>query len=620
MKYTFWVSGLWGCLLVVECLLGVVGCDSPQATVEEQRQAQVSQAIAQAGDLTSFSFEQLKEHIDSDPVFAGKDDSNPHFVRREIVARWAKAHAPAELEPEAVEWALMQMLPEYLGDYPPEKIEAIWEAQLTPPANGEYTLSISPQNLTNTREEGTDQYFRLWTKVEVDGKTVLDSGPGKRMETGQPIQLQQDAPVSLRYTLRYESLGYSPLPAAGQLYWSGPGMTKQIVAPDHFRTPDNPQPGVSLQVTHVDKFGTHSCAMTVNAIDQILGKHAIVEYEQVLNDYIESRVNHLLSDSYLRQRETHADGSQLEPHPLLAIPDYRGVMSKCSSELRQLVARTLAAEPKHVAAVDVWNMVYFYDTVRFGAEQAAVDLLATWLNAHANRYSEMTTSRNEYFEANIKPFRHLLIPMVIEHPASADWLENNHLVLEDGTCSIPTATVLTYINVVNLRLPLWIAKLDHRLEDEALTGEKRVNWLIARALAEELRYSPPNFVQFAGYIKLDAGLPWFNQAIEAAESQATKDRVVREIAARFAALGRLNFAAEAISEQPGLEDLKSAIAQYTKPMDGKVNTAEPSRTLLAELQQRQMRADERGDQRAAANYAAYIRKLELERSTQRKVN
>jgi hypothetical protein len=77
------------------------------------------------------------------------------------------------------------------------------------------------------------------------------------------------------------------------------------------------------------------------------------------------------------------------------------------------------------------------------------------------------------------------------------------------------------------KLTDWIAFLDAKLADPTVVGDLRVNWLIARAHAEEIKNCPADVYGFATARAMD-GKSFLNQAMQAAQSPAAKLRVASE--------------------------------------------------------------------------------------------
>ncbi|MCA9129578.1 MAG: hypothetical protein KDB22_20970 [Planctomycetales bacterium] len=588
---------------------------APTTDVDQLRKELTSQVIARLGNDGQSSYESLRAKIESEQGLSIRAPEAAAFVRREFVANWARSHDPASLEPEAAEWVMMQMLPEYMAEAPAQEINAVWKTSVTVPRSGEYTFSISPLNLTNTREEGKAKYFRLWSTVEIDGKKVLESSSEQWTQYGNPIRLEEGKPASLTFELRYRLGGYGPLPAAGQLFWSGPGIDAQVVAPEYCRLPGSQERGVALSVERVDRLGLHTCKTTVDAIDQVLGKHAIVQDERTLNRYIEHCVGHLLSDDYMLETQrqvAQAHPEEREAHRLISVANYRGVMNKCSSKLRAKVAAELAKHPDVVAPTDQWTMIYFHDSVRYGAERPALDLLGQWLVSQANRTPEPADSVNSYLESNYKPLRHLIIPLLLEHPQSSQWLMEDYLALEDGGCSVASAVVLGYVHSVGGTMDEWIGRLDERLTDEEVTGDTRVNWLIARNFAEEIRQCRATPVYYTNCHHLKPNARWLSEAAEVAQSESTKSRVARERATRLIALEAFPEAVNVISNLASMDDLREIIGDRGEASEGGLDFNEPNYPLINALKRRRSRSEDEGNLAAMAGYGQLLDKLQRE--------
>ncbi len=582
---------------------------------EAQRASLRAAARRALGDFSDVSYVSLKEHIDVRTKNLYADSEEGRVARRKLIVAWAASRDPEALPIDQVDWVMMQMLPKWMSENVPQEIDATWTARINAPTTGEYTFGLSPLNLIATRDEGESKYFKLWMTVVVDGQTVLEATPDSWKTKGAAVSLTagQAKPVSV--TLKYRMKGYMPLPASGQLYWSGPGISKQVVGASFYQLPDANQPGVRLSVTRKDKFGVHPCTTTVVAIDQVLGKHPICEHERLLGEYIRRRLDDFLSTSFLNQalaNATIANEASREPHPFTKEPDYRGIVNKCSSAQRKRIAQELALVPQIFSPLDVWTMVYFHDAVRFGAEREALDMLAGWLTVHTNDSPELVGSTREYFQANLAPCRHLIIPLQIEHAESGRWLEDDYLATVDGDCNLAVAKVVGYIHLVSGRTLEWINKLDAKLDETTAVGDRRVGWLIARAMAEEIRRCPQDPKYFPGSHRFGAGMGWLDEAMLVAKTPAVKERVVRQRVARLAALGKFDEAKEALEGYPSLASLDSQLDALKQASSDKVAAEAVARdaAVLAEMKRRQKRAAGRGDTDAASRYASIIEQLQ----------
>ena len=131
--------------------------------------------------------------------------------------------------------------------------------------------------------------------------------------------------------------------------------------------------------------------------------------------------------------------------------------------------------------------------------------------------------------------------MVSQYPAHLDRFDQDYLILPDGQCVLGVAYTLAYGYWVGGRIEQWVDRLEARLADEQLTGDRRVNWLLARAQAEEIRRSPP----YEHWLTVDrflAGRGWIEEACLVAQSEPVRLRAYRELAARLTAEERLDAA------------------------------------------------------------------------------
>lgn len=350
-------------------------------------------------------------------------------------------------------------------------------------------------------------------------------------------------------------------------------------------------------------------------IDQVIGKHAVCNHERLLQRYINKRLDAFLSPEFMNQAV--ADATKPErverlPHPFTVFPDYRGIVNKTSSAQRRSMALAFSLHPEIFGPLDLWTMVYFHDAVRFGAEREALDMLGTWMTVHADYPPQLAADSQSFFDTNRAAYRHLIIPLVIEHAESAEWLEQDYLITEDGTCNLPVATVVCYVHLVSGRMLEWIEKLDARLAEESAVGDIRVNWLIARAVAEEVRSCPQDHVQYPGCHRFGAGFGWLDEAMLVSKTPAVKQRVVQERVARFAALGKWDQADAELERIPELSHLKAKLDEIRTNVAQQLaqDRIASDKSVLAEMRRRQSRAVARGDSTNADKYAAIIEQLE----------
>ena len=159
----------------------------------------------------------------------------------------------------------------------------------------------------------------------------------------------------------------------------------------------------------------------------------------------------------------------------------------------------------------------------------------------------------------------------------------------------------------------WITQLEARLEDAQLTGDRRVNWLLSRGQAQELRRSTPHrYRRPIG--RFLAGEGYLEEATLVAESEPQRLRAYQELAVRMAAYERID-GALAMLERAGERCTSAASSAALTQWRGEVEALrrafeerrEQRETLARSaysqrLQARRQRALARGDSQASTRY------------------
>jgi hypothetical protein len=251
-----------------------------------------------------------------------------------------------------------------------------------------------------------------------------------------------------------------------------------------------------------------------------------------------------------------------------------------------------------------------YHRCRLGGPGEAVQLAGQWAQAHADEQPQFAA---DFYFNNRRAYRTLADRMVWQYPAHLEQLADGYLELPDGGCCLPVAYTLTYGYWGQKRLATWIDQLDARLEDARLSGDARVNWLLARAQAEEIRHSPASPYWLTRERSL-AGLAWIQEATLVAESEPVVLRAHQELSARFTAREQLDGARQMLAKaEQRCTSAPSAqlLATWRGELDG-LNQAFQERhqqreslarqAYLDRLNKRHQAAAARGDSRAASGY------------------
>ncbi len=206
-------------------------------------------------------------------------------------------------------------------------------------------------------------------------------------------------------------------------------------------------------------------------------------------------------------------------------------------------------------------------------------------------------------------------------PRQATELQNQFLVTPDGRCSLPVAYTLAYAYLGRNKLATWTSFLDNQLLNTNLTGDLRVNWLLARALTQEISQAPPSITLSTHvYTRPTDGMNYVNQAVQAAQSAPVKMRAAQEAAARLASAGQ--FDAATVLLQPLLNsvpaDQQVILTGWLNQLAGlsavQANaaanqSAAAQQAYLASVRQRRDQAAAAGNTAAVSRYNAILNAL-----------
>jgi hypothetical protein len=214
---------------------------------------------------------------------------------------------------------------------------------------------------------------------------------------------------------------------------------------------------------------------------------------------------------------------------------------------------------------------------------------------------------------NRQPFRDLVEAMVWQYRPHLDLLEEHYLEMPDGGCCLSVAYIVGYGHQIEGRIKEWIEKLETRLDDDAVTGDRRVNWLLARAHAEEICKSRGGR-HFTTLHRSLAGQNWIEMACLAAQSEPVRLRAHKELAVRLVASERLegarqwlDFAATRFSDAASTEAIaawRQQIDEVAADFQQEHQAAEEAaqQAYIERLRQRRQRASDAGNNQMVGHY------------------
>jgi hypothetical protein len=141
--------------------------------------------------------------------------------------------------------------------------------------------------------------------------------------------------------------------------------------------------------------------------------------------------------------------------------------------------------PVLLDAADAKHIVRYYEPFRIGAADTALDVFGAWAARHADITSDISMDRT-FDGDNRDAFRLMSLYTTQQLPTEWRRLQSQYLQMPDGSCSLPVAYTLGISHFQRGKLNSWIAVLNSELTNASVTGDLRVNWLIARAFVEEI--------------------------------------------------------------------------------------------------------------------------------------
>jgi len=486
---------------------------------------------------------------------------------------------------------------------------------LQAPVSGAYTFSIPDLRVSGQAYNVHEVYdLKHSVSLKIDGQQVLSSTADGFQRESIPVQLTAGHPVSIEMVTIFETPRMPGYVAQGILYWTGPGLDQTVVAPSYFTNlrltyrwqQDGENQEVTQSVASIDEGWPDGVSF---GLDQ--------EYQSAIAEVIWSR---LMAPDYLAQFER-----KKERHPfLMHSEDGVEIMSteRCSQLVGELISRPEMVRwqyPKE--ALDV------YRSFRLMDPEGALDLFGLWATQNADLDCQMPMeyiSRMRHFHKFYhfdyyyqRAWRTMAQCVSLHTPSHAVRLEEEYLELEEGGCSLPVASVLSYVYMGQGRYDEWVAKLTAKIGDEGLTGDQKVNWYLAAAQAHENRLGPHGDMYAIINPRPMDGIGYLDSALLIAEDVNNRLRILRAKAARFAALGDFESARGALEQARGMAPPERVweVAQWERCVERfeshqqslyDQQAEESAEAYLTMLRRRLESAAQHGDQDAVLRYNELI--------------
>lgn len=509
-----------------------------QSQLTADQAGRVRQAISnRADDLSAMKYQDLSGKFALQLLIGATIEERAALVSNWIDAGHLEAEHP-KISPQDAVWLYRSLAHPHLRE---GNFSVVWSGNVIAPQSGDYVFSLSPINV-NTKYR--NYFIQCNWKVIIDGAQVLNATPDRWTSESNKVSLVANRPVPFRAELNVKASRPVENNLHAMLFWNGPGIQTSIVPAENWTTPDGSQRGLAAQYHVILEIGTGP--QTITRIDPAIdfawtsGRILVPQHDKQREHLVNYFWDQFMSQKYLA---TCADGKS--QHPFLYQP---GPMAECltSSQVRQFLKEVLQ-RPAMLGPLSARQATALVTAYRFGAEEAVLDTLGKWMQLHSDIGPEIT---DQFFEKNRFSYRKLTLYLVWQHPDQYRVIQDRFLEMPDGRCCLPAAYTLAYCRLVQGRIEEWNDFLETKLKDKTMTGERRVNWLIARAQAKELLHASSNRHETSSE-ELLAGTNWLTEAHLLTEDSATQARIYREEIARMAATNHQRSAKQLLTAVTG---------------------------------------------------------------------
>ncbi len=495
-------------------------------------QSRITAPQAAAGEITQWTLTSLRA---ADRLM--RDSEVAQDTRDSVISQWMQANAESVGDTSrSDELAWLALRARRVGLYSP-KFSVVWQGSIKCPATGNYAFSISPIDVTLDYSKGRVEQT---LQVTVNGQVILDAREGSWDYESQPVTLVAGQLTPIRVEMHYSDSSADGNPrlhgTSAILMWESDARAKEVVPVSALVPPGGDGLGLAAQYRVQVGDGEQVVQRMEPTVDHVwLRRDPVICTQDDLRPTLENTLLARMSDQqFLATAESAVTGdpaseaSEFEQHVVrMTLQQAHLVFAGRPSQDRY--TDLLLSRPALLYSTSVPTELY--RRARFASPDTALHLFGTWAQLQADVEPQVTL---DYYEVNRHAYRWVAEMMAWYVKDQYQRLEERYLVMPDGSCCLPVAYVVAYAHFTLGTMTQWIEHLDSVLEDPQTGGDTRVNWLIARAHAEEIRRGLFGR-QVLTVERLLAGLPWLQEATLVAQSDTAKLRAYGEMAARYGA-------------------------------------------------------------------------------------
>ena len=605
----------------------------------DQREELATKLLSASDYVSGLTFEELRSQVALKKTIAGASTPTARLIENWLSDRDFNGLSLTELA-----WCLQHTLP---NDTERKEFSVTWSGFLTPPHSGTYDFSVSPINVNSTGRLSVEHSITL----SLGGKEILNTTPKppedeqpsvasrrsrrRRLQPtpaewhwqGEPIELEAGVPVPLQVVMKYRTseINEAHSPSA-MLFWEGPAVDRQAVPAQVLSGPTG-NGELRAEYRWSTKAGEKVVVQENSNIQFAWSTPArVAPANGPLTTRLTDELFELATDpAYL---DDCAAGRSMHIY-------FENVSSTeyLSHSQRQQFLDLLLSRPDLLDRISQQQIVPLYRRFRFGSEEESLELLGHWMQLRPDITPHISTN---FFRDNRQPYWELAQLLALQLPEQCQQLQDRYLETQDGRCALPVAYTLSYAYFTQARLTLpapgqrerpvsafdeWVQYLTDTLADDSLSGNHRVNWLLARAQSGQIRFFRSSSFPVNSEPLLK-GKQWLQEAILVSESEPMLYRAHNELISRAIATNSFEYAELLISQADAeltspaskvhVASWDSALVKAKEDSKRRIQQSEQRavQAHLGVIRRRQTKALTRGDKLAASRYDAMLSAFE----------
>jgi hypothetical protein len=305
------------------------------------------------------------------------------------------------------------------------------------------------------------------------------------------------------------------------LHWEGSGLPRQLLSASALRTLDGEERGLLAEYRSTSDPDSPPHVRTDTSL-AVVWPNGPSQAPTDLDVAVRDRLWTELTDPSDTDKRSLPSEALLKP-----AADIVGVLSP---QRQAAWIDYLQEHPRQLSSLTMREVKAIYGALRFASPDEALGVLGSWLQQNAALRSEFSF---RFSRINRDPYFELADMVTRQYEPHGKLLEDRYLVTPSGGCSLPAAYTMAFVHIARGDWSKWADFVDAKIDDEGIPTAARVDWLIARSMAEEVKLNSNNPYERPTVFPL-RGKRYLIEAWAIADSAEIRERVYHELIARYA--------------------------------------------------------------------------------------